>query len=123
MGQIIYREYIVFRGSNISCSVAITARGTHCGSILSPFRVRKTLKVDRRASVTRLRPLIHSQELSYDRGTKHTVAMGADILRLHGLSVLCLMRIAKARFQSDNTLSDGDVKTGLTLTTVFDSGS
>ena len=48
---------------------------------------------------------IHSQALSYDSGTKHTVAMGADRLRLDRL-----MRIAHARFLSDTTLSNSDVK-------------
>ena len=59
----------------------------------------------------------HNQAVSYDRGTKRTVAMGAGRLRLQPSdSVLCLMRIAYARFLKDNTFSDGDVKVRLSVT-------
>ena len=66
--------------------------------------------VSRKTAVTdddgRTQAPIHHQTLSYDSGTKHAVAMGADRLWLHG--VLCLMRIVHSRFLSNrhNTVSD-----------------
>ena len=34
MGQIIYRQYIVFRGSNISCSLALDATNTYPSAVV-----------------------------------------------------------------------------------------
>ena len=38
MGQIIYREYIVFRGSNISCSLATGQRVLKLAALPSTMR-------------------------------------------------------------------------------------
>ena len=66
---------------------------------------------------------VHCQTQSYDSWTKHAVAGGADRLS-PSESVLCLMRIVHARFQSDTT-SHCPVMTSRSVchTTVFDSGS
>ena len=44
MGQIIYGEYIVFRGSNISCSLATT--GAAAELVLSKARISQSFETE-----------------------------------------------------------------------------
>ena len=55
VGQIIYREYIVFRGSKISCSLACGGRVRNRSS-----RGHQDPRLDRTAANTGLRPTLQS---------------------------------------------------------------